>query len=300
MLTKKFNLIHATQRGDYQAVVKLVSQIPSADIHYRNYNHWNALDHAAFYGFDKIVALLLATNPKLPATVAGGKGKTALHHAAENGHGRVVTQLLESQPQLALAVDSENRTALHLATQMHHEKVAAQLLDACPSLIDAMDCKRWVALHHACYWGDEALTELFLNIKPELAFATDRTGNTPLHLAAIRTKSPMMIKRLLQVNPSALLQVNKDKRTPFHLAVGHNNDVVIGEMQSSCLLSVEDVLNILGANHEKFKQFRLVVEVQCESLQTTLLNRDVASVVFEYLGFVHEETNPSSWIEFSE
>lgn len=92
----------------------------------------SALQRAARFGHEKVIAQLLTAQPQLIGEM-DNKRRTPLHIAAENGHENAVTELL-SKGANPTRTDFSGYTALHRAVKSGHIKVVAQLLAHNPKL----------------------------------------------------------------------------------------------------------------------------------------------------------------------
>lgn len=140
-------------------------------------NRLTLLHHAARYGQEKIVEILLSHHADVHATVpddlggiTGFKGRlethrraTPLHLAAEGGH-EIVTQMLLNADANVHLRNYDQLTPLHLAAREGHSKIVLQLLD------------KGAAIH-----GDS------------------QTGTTPLHLA-VRGAGTTVLNKFLKGN----------------------------------------------------------------------------------------------------
>lgn len=195
-------------------------------------------------------------------------------------------------------------SALHFAAFNGNEKVIELLLAAgSPSSIRAIDSDHRTALHYAAREGHERAVALMLAYEPDLILATDRSGNTPLHLAAIKGCGRFVAQlqqQLLQLHQQEHCQqqqeqeqperervvlLNQDNKTPFDIAVANGNDSAADSLQ--CGLSFDEIVHAYTASHRTYaERLRPIVEAQCESLLVaSFLNRDVVGTVYEYLGF---------------
>jgi len=119
-----------------------------------------------------VVRLLLQSGAD--AGLRAFNGTTALHQAAGRGARQVCELLVESGADVNVR-DDNNRTPLHLAARSHHDEVAEFLVAAGAD----------VDVYAAACLGDLPRVTALLEAEPELATVALRTGDTPLHWAAI-------------------------------------------------------------------------------------------------------------------
>lgn len=169
--------------------------------------------------------LLPRTSAKTIHSRVGGCHRTALHLAAADGHDRVVSQLLVVSPDLIRAADFYGRTALHLAAIYGHDKVVAQLLAASPSVSVQTDFDGRIPLHDA---SSVAVVDELLAVNPGSIGAVDPRMNTVLHWAArdmtaIDRNDDSVVKRLLEIKPELIFDVNNVGNTPLHMAINNQS-----------------------------------------------------------------------------
>lgn len=121
---------------------------------------WTALHHAAFYGFPKIVTLLLSHKTFTELNAKHHKGVTALHVAAQHGHTEVLEVLLKQEQLEINAKDSAGWTALHFSASNGHVSCTEVLLrDTRFTEIFAKDKDGMTAMDVAEHRGYAALAD---------------------------------------------------------------------------------------------------------------------------------------------
>jgi ankyrin repeat protein len=141
-----------------------------------------ALHHAASWGYDEVVSLLLAKGSN--TTIESNGGLTPLMHASANGHGEVARLLFEHMEGEGIDTqDDRGKTALYHAAFKGHDGMVSFLLakgadpnitdlDGRTALVCACRASRWrVVLLLARHMGRHALE------------IRARQGRTPLYLA---------------------------------------------------------------------------------------------------------------------
>lgn len=264
-----------------QDVARMLAAIVG-DSHFQD---TTALGLAAKYNHDKIAAQLLTEAPSL-ANETNQFGQNVLDIAAANGKDKVVAVLLARCPHLIKKGQPPNgRTALHSACRDGRTKIVAQFLAMSPNLSNQVDSSGWTGLHYAAFNGQEGVVDLLLRVNPRLMCPVGE-GETVLHLACkSHSQSKLFYAKLLALNPKALRTASNFSATPFELALRERNDCAIDVMIWQ--LTFDEITSVFTANsrHNYEGRLRQIMERQCACLAKSLLNRDVAGIVFEYIGF---------------
>ena len=200
---------------------------------------------AALEGYQNAAGLLIENGADIDT--ARNDGRTALHMAAMDGHTGVVTILLAaaeaeleaslidmSNPMssispLHLTTDTWGDTALHLAARYRQVSVMKRLLEYDTSfreertpasiygqLVAIPNKFGWTALHLAVDRAHQGAVRLLLEHSANV-HASDKFGNTPVHLAA-RGVDHRILLELLSVDATAAGTLNADVRSPLHFA----------------------------------------------------------------------------------
>jgi ankyrin repeat protein len=164
---------------------------------------------------DGVRALL---HRKAPVDAAGRGGQTPLHLAARAGNGEAVRLLVQAGASLD-PTDKAGQTPVQLAVREDHMEVVRVLAGRGCSVPDVL-----VA---ACVGRADRLGAL-LKTDPKAARSKTRSGQTPLHLAAVFGQAKV-VKPLL----AAGLPVDardEDGRTPLHQAATFGSAAVAREL----------------------------------------------------------------------
>lgn len=278
--------LHFVARHCYaRGVVRLLARCPEA-INMVDSNGDTVLHCAVWCGRETMAHLLAVASPRIINTI-NSKGLSALHCAVAGERYEVAEQLLGvTSPDVINIADKRGRTVLHFA----NDKIADRLLSKSHYLLEKVDSDGMNALHHAIARDQDSVVEMLLDIKPELLYSTDKRGNTVLHLAS-RRHMYKLFERLFRLNPSLTYVVDCEGRTPLDVAIRVNNQDVVAMIQ--VMFSFDEVVTAFNppdkqflriTEHAEERFLRPVVERQCEGL-SGVLHKDVAGVVFEYLGF---------------
>lgn len=310
----------AAFEGHGKIVARLLAMSPQS-IHAVTKTNQTALHLAASEGCCKVVAQLLAASPPSIHAVTVMR-QTPLHLAASGGHDDVVPLLLAANPESITQVDAHGWTALHYAAKAGRAKVfsrllavsleaigndeglevlrlangydmTTQIINVRPEFITAVDDEGCNAVHHALkHFKSQGLVEQMLAMKPEAIYAVTKSGDTVLHQAIERYDNRPFIANLLRMNPQALRAVGDDNQTPLDRAVVRCQQSLIDLFAES--VSLDELASAFAKGNPSFDyqaKYGPVVNKQCKSLWV-LLTRDVAPMVFEYLGFVPTKPRP--------
>lgn len=264
---------------DKQQVAQMLAKSPAI---VRTQYGGTALHHAARHGHELVAAQLLTENPDLVDAV-DDYGWGALRCAAILGHDKVVAVLLAKSPN-SITMNGTGTATLHNVVRLGYEKVVAQLLTVNPSLATIVDSDGETALHCAALNGHEAIVDMLLAIDSQLIQGVTGRGQTVLHMASRSgSQNKQFFTKLLELNPAALRAVNNYSQMPFEVALAHRNEQAIESMQWA--LTFDEVAGAYTARKKSYEErLRPIVEQQCECL-VGVLNQDVISAMFEYLGF---------------
>jgi uncharacterized glyoxalase superfamily protein PhnB len=169
---------------------------------------------AAVNGQAKVLADLLAANPKKLDLIGGSWRRPLLHLAAENGHLTCVEVLLKAGFDVDKRDRLDNATALHWAAQGGHLDVVKRLIAAGADVNGAGDA-------HAM--GVIGWAVCFDHTHSEVADHLMAKGAKPHILAAVAMNREDLVRRMVERDPK-LLSTHKmsrfeHHRTPLHLAV---------------------------------------------------------------------------------
>ena len=162
---------------------------------------------------------------ELPQVFNGGEtliDLAALHDAARITDWTSVLTLSQSHPESAQYVGKEGWNALHHACDRRcpHVDVMDSLLTAYPEALVQTNDKGWTPLHRACRnKTSRDVVKLLLRKYPELGkrAATMRCndGRSALHYALLYDAPDGVVDLLLQADPEAVLDEDRDHMTPL-------------------------------------------------------------------------------------
>lgn len=154
------------------------------------------------------------------------------------------------------------------------------LLSRKPSLIEA-DKEGCNAFFFAAKNGHAPVVELLLTKNPEGIKAVDQRRRTVLHMAVEGFRSnPQLLERLWRMHPAALWARDSTSRTPLSKALFVRNPSAVEVLQWG--FSPDELDGISKGFCQR--RLRPIITQQCEGLRE-LLNQDMMTTVFEYLGF---------------
>jgi len=147
-----------------------------------------------------------------------------IHDAARITNWRTVLQLCKTHPQSAQYAGSDGWTALHHACNRRcpQPEVAEALIRAYPDALLEVEEKNMTPLHYACrFKAPKEVVRLLLHLYPARGRAAvsmrDRRGRTPLYYAVRYDAPPGVVELLLEVDPSVVLEEDRNADSPLAL-----------------------------------------------------------------------------------
>lgn len=179
---------------------------------------------------------------------ACASGGSVPNHAILDPSGGMTKDPMDLQYDFLSAQVRDGAYPLHIAVQSRAPPVVLELLIRHAPEVLAMTNKfgetpLHLALQHGPV-GREA-AELLLRHGPEAVRARDRGGDLPLHHAACHGAAADVVRRVVEIWPEVIHEVNKEGLTPMACAIQHGH----------CDKEVLDLLSI--------KDFRTVTPTEC-------------------------------------
>jgi ankyrin repeat protein len=194
---------------------ELVNYLLTKGAHITTQRHGDTPLHWAAGGGHNAACEQLITRGKADVNAKNRYGDTALHYAAKNGKPELVVYLLACGAD-ATAQDETGNTPLHLAAQMGHKAVCEQLIATKKVGINVKNNFGLTALDKTVEKGNPDLVAYLLACEADFT-AQDETGNTPLHLAALKGHKAVceQLVATKRVDVNAQNHINK---TALHFA----------------------------------------------------------------------------------
>ncbi|KAL7542941.1 hypothetical protein ACHAXR_012227 [Thalassiosira sp. AJA248-18] len=154
--------------------------------------------------------------------ILNGVGLSALHDAARITDWNAVAELSQTNPESARYVGPDGWNALHHACDRRcpHVEVIDSLLSAYPEALVQTNDKGWTPLHRACRnKTPRDVVRLLLRKYPELgkraAGMRCNDGRSSLHYALLYDAPEGVVDLLLQADPGAVLDEDRDGVSPL-------------------------------------------------------------------------------------
>ncbi|KAF8699391.1 hypothetical protein HU200_034724 [Digitaria exilis] len=176
------------------------------------------LHTAAREGLVHVVAAIVE-NPWEPEDPCVSIIGTPLHQATLGASLTIVETLLKKRPELTDQTDSEGNNALHYAAQKDHERVVELLLNNTTKLAYNANREGMSPLHVAVHYGSTNAIKVMLRHCPDVAEMVDGHGRNAFHASVISGKANVLQCLLRHARPGELLnRTDTSGDTPLHLA----------------------------------------------------------------------------------
>ena len=166
----------------------------------------------------------VSATPSLNSSLDEDAVSSVIHDAARITNWRSVLQLCRSNPEAAQYAGPDGWTALHHACNRRcpHADVAEALIRAYPDALLEIEEKGMTPLHYACrFKAPKEVVRLLLHLYPArgraAVSARDKKGRTPLYYAVRYDAPPGVVELLLEVDPSVVLEEDRNADSPLAL-----------------------------------------------------------------------------------
>ena len=166
----------------------------------------------------------VSASPSLNNSQDENAVSSVIHDAARITNWRSVLQLCRSNPEAAQYAGPDGWTALHHACNRRcpQADVAEALIRAYPDALLEIEEKGMTPLHYACrFKAPKEVVRLLLHLYPArgraAVSARDKKGRTPLYYAVRYDAPPGVVELLLEVDPSVVLEEDRNADSPLAL-----------------------------------------------------------------------------------
>lgn len=207
------------------AVVRLCTDVETADIDSEDNYGQTPLSLAAMIGYDAIVSLLLVTG-KVDLDSKDNDGQTPLSLAAMNGHDAIVSLLIDTEKVDINSRSAGGYTPLSWAAFCGHEAAVSLLLNTGKVDIDSEGNDGITPLSLAAMNGHDTMLSLLLRTGKVDINSRNNDGITPLSLAAEHGQGEI-VSLLLDTGMVDINSKDNDGVTPFIRAVSWGHETVV-------------------------------------------------------------------------
>ncbi|XP_046649363.1 uncharacterized protein LOC124340776 [Daphnia pulicaria] len=215
-------------------LVELLLNHPDVDVNYLDDWGRNALDYAKDnkHGHGERIANLFKEKGAVQSEINKESGNIAAlvpGHIKEDPDMKTIRFLIENGQDISALTWGENGTnALHVAAA--NEKTT-DLIDAILETgkfdINGLDNDGHTPLHHAMDGSNRTVNVPYLIKKGADPNIANKTGITPLHLAAQKEETTELIDIILGTGQCNINPVDNDGRTPLHYAIKRPKPITI-------------------------------------------------------------------------
>ncbi|KNA13123.1 hypothetical protein SOVF_119610 [Spinacia oleracea] len=209
--------------------IKLIKEVLDYDssLLWKENNNGNTPLHlAARFGLSDVVQVFLEraySEVSFLVRMTNNKKDTALHEAARVGHVDVVRRLVKAHFCCPNEANEVGETPLYLAAERGSTESVAIIIDTCDhAALAYRGPSGRTALHAAVQWGNSVMVKKLLEKDPSLIRVRDNEGQTPLHSAAAEVSKLELLKVLLDYDKkgsSAVYIPDNKGRTALHIAM---------------------------------------------------------------------------------
>ncbi|MDF2964614.1 MAG: uncharacterized protein K0Q51_2 [Rickettsiaceae bacterium] len=214
--------LHIAAEEGHKDVIKLLIE-KGAEIDAVGVSNYSALHFAVLYKRYEAIKLLIDEGANV--NFQDSKGYTPLHLAAKQGDEQSINLLLSSDVINVNIEDNDGFTALTLAANEGHIQSAESLIKfyKCKKAWKDDDGNMMPIEYVAAVEGWTNLIQACLNKKYDLNKGLEKSGETPLYLAASKGKTEVV---KILINKVDINKSIKDGNAPLHAAVKYDyNDI---------------------------------------------------------------------------
>lgn len=218
-------LLHAAVDVECIEMVKMILKDSIVDINAKNDDGDTAM-HIAVERKSHLALFELLNNANIDPNIRGGNGDAPLHRAVKREAKAILSTLLDNPKTDIKASDDNGNTFLHLLTILD-DKIGVELINSLLSggkWIDfnATNKDGQTPLHMAAQAGKSEQVQFYINQPGVEINAKSATGDTALHYAIIQRKL-VVIDKLIKHSEIDLYVANEKNETPLLMVMqgGH-------------------------------------------------------------------------------
>lgn len=228
-------------------------------------NGGTPLHRAAFSGCKADVEQLIKSGAIVD--VQTRRGRSALHYASENGHRDIVALLIKSGARVNLP-NKWGRTALHYAASKYREDCLRILIESGADP-NKQDVDRQTPLYHAIAASVRSQEEenvrktvLLLISGGANVNIPDKSGITPLHIAAELANAQICIRHLIQEGGAQVNATDQHGATPLHYAAYHHRwNVVEALLSYGACSTIQDNAGLSAKSYIRKRRYMATAEL---------------------------------------
>ena len=177
--------------------------------HYGEDDDSTLLHHAASYGFERCVSVLLSYNVNVDEVCQYYSGRTAMQLAVRQGYIEIANILIDFGADINFKDGLRGETALHIAAFNGYLQIMKMLLQRGAEVNAVATGSGLTPLMHACEYGNDDMVELLLDFGADVNVNTDQyaIAEFPTNALFIATSNVHVeIQKMLLARGASIIQ----------------------------------------------------------------------------------------------